>query len=331
MSLADFDPASRTILEQYSITIDANQTTKTITLEAIHDADLEVEEARLWIQADAAYGIVRDDVASNVPGAAPGTFLHPWAPLQVISGVALFGEYRSHDPDITDPALVDVNDVNQGNLGDCYLWTAVVALITKVPGYIEQLIHVDASAPPGVYRYFVDLKNADGTPNQRTVTLDLARGLDSADLSGDTDAAGLAEVWTLVLEQAYAQILPNGYADLDDGGLVSHAWTALTGKSAVALDVSNWTDEQIAARIAQEYAGNKIMAIGTPKTGGKKEQDVLPDDVRGHHAYFVESVNVEDSSAKSLGLKNPWGHSHTTLFRDHYSEAISTLYILERP
>jgi hypothetical protein len=67
----------------------------------------------------------------------------------------------------------------------------------------------------------------DGDEQTTTVVVNLDRGQNGVGLSGDYDSTGV-EVWTWVIERAYAQT-EGGYCEISDGGVSDGVWEWLRG------------------------------------------------------------------------------------------------------
>jgi hypothetical protein len=154
------------------------------------------------------------------------------------------------------------------------------------------------------------------------VQLNLTRGQDAVQLSGDYDVVGV-EVWTLVMEQAFAQE-QGGYDEIDNGGHSDAVWELLTGESASSENLQGpiWqdSDQQVYDKIEAALDAGKGVMIGTMSSGST----VLHD----NHAYSVLEVN-----AAGVVLYNPWGGDGATVTVPlaDLNENMQTLYIGETP
>ena len=206
------------------------------------------------------------------------------------------------EPDSYAP--LSINDINQGELGDCFLLAAVGELALDRPNAITSMIGV----------------NADGT---ETVTLYEAGG--GAPLFGDTsfvptriivdnsfpdDAVnggnqdvfdGQQEIWVQVLEKALAT-LAGGYDVINQGGWPMFVMEELTGQASADISPAS-----LSLQTLQGYmkAGD-LLAFDTP------ESDSLSYGLVGDHAYMFESlVTVNGQAMVQLG--NPWGDTEPQL------------------
>jgi hypothetical protein len=77
----------------------------------------------------------------------------------------------------------------------------------------------------------------DGDEQTTTVVVNLDRGQNGVGLSGDYDSTGV-EVWTWVIERAYAQT-EGGYCEISDGGVSGPAHQNLAA-SGVRMVACGW-------------------------------------------------------------------------------------------
>ena len=151
---------------------------------------------------------------------------------------ALFGS--------TGPSIYDVN---QGDLGDCYLMSALAETALQDPSLIESMITVNGNGTYGV-RFYVD-----GSPVYVTVDNQLADGGDI--FNGEGVMSSKSYVWASIVEEAYAEFQTGGevtgntsandhnsWSSIGNGGYPEYTLEEITGDSKVtdfAAHGSTWS------------------------------------------------------------------------------------------
>lgn len=182
-----------------------------------------------------------------------------------------------------------LDDVQQGQVGDCYFLSVIGAVAQVQPDRIQESI--------------VDL--GDGTYAVQ-FTRGKAKSFIRVDADLPVDAAGElafaklgaeSSMWVALMEKAYT-FFRRGlgtYASIESGWM-SEAATALgmSYKSLASADVL----EQAASSIA----AGKVVTITTK--AGSDDAKFVPS-----HGYSVDSV-IRDSGGRAVGLRlrNPWGY-----------------------
>jgi hypothetical protein len=189
------------------------------------------------------------------------------------------------------PAGPSINDVSQGELGDCYL----LSTLSSVAKTDASLIEHDVVA------------NGNGTFNVTfghsapiTVNADLPVLRDGqlayAQLGADDS------IWVAVVEKAYAEFhnpKANSYATINGGwmgdvfnalGLANQSYTATNAKSLMTTLAAD-----LKAKDFTTFATANKLARSGP---------LIAD-----HAYEVDSINDDSNgNAVSVTLRNPWGN-----------------------
>ncbi len=154
-------------------------------------------------------------------------------PVAVLKGVTLFGGQNAiAAQQDNDPSGIDINDIKQGNVGDCYFLATVGALIRQDPKLIQRNMRDNGDGTVTVRFYGEGLAAADVT-----VSMTSDRGYAQAYLSLDTDANGNVEIWTIVLEKAYAKF-KGGWDKIGEGGQCAAVYANLTGKPLGGYEVN---------------------------------------------------------------------------------------------
>jgi hypothetical protein len=227
-----------------------------------------------------------------------------------------------------DADPIDSGDVQQGKLGDCYLFASLAALSQTPQG--RDLLR----------RAVVENKNDSGEVTSWTVTLHRPEsqltGTTFRDVKVTVDPTYVAghgpgrpiraghdspmEIWPLVFEKALAKYLGD-YEKLNRGGSPADVLTLLTGHEAatVSLDWPNRLLQGYGCReVAADLAAGKVVVLSS-RTGLRDDHALVgpgtPPSAYGlvdGHAYFAIAVEQHDGQA-FLRLGNPWGHDQPEL------------------
>jgi len=184
------------------------------------------------------------------------------------------------------------DDVNQGNVGDCYFLAPLSSIARLDPWKIRQSV----------------LDMGDGT-----YLVQFSRGSSKAFVRVDgqlptwdgtnPEYAGLgagSSTWVAILEKAYAvyRTGANSYLSLG-GGWMDETFTAMGGASSSVYSVPDSTT--MLKQMQQALAAGKAIAFGTASI-----TDNAP--LLGSHAYSVEQVIADASGTPTaVQLRNPWG------------------------
>lgn len=214
-----------------------------------------------------------------------------------------------------DKDEVDPNDIQQGDLGDCYLLAAMAAIARANPDAIRRLV----SGPNSDGTYNVTIYNDTGgvfkkeyTPKTVKVTPTFPTqgakgnrpGAPAFAERGDFDTAGGGpELWVMLIEKAYA-MQEGGYEDIVSGW-GSKAMERLTGQESKTFDPRDYEEFQIAATIKMYFAaGYAVTASADWYMRDAYKKEARAKGVVLEHEYAVVSV---DDTKKTIDLQNPWG------------------------
>ncbi len=199
-----------------------------------------------------------------------------------------------------DTSAISVNDLHQGQIGDCFLISSIGELALTHSSAITNMIKQNANgtesvtlytAPNGTSSYY-----GETTFKATTVTVNnnfLASGVNNG--SNQDVVNGQKETWPQVLEEAVAN-LDGGYGAISNGGNPMIAMEQLTGHSASFMSPASLTLQGLQSDIA---AGD-LIAMDTPNNAG------LPFNLVGNHAYMFEKLTITSGGAM-VQLGNPWG------------------------
>lgn len=208
-----------------------------------------------------------------------------------------------------DGNAVDINDVRQGALGDCY-FLAVLASIARVrPDFIRSMVRDNGNGSYTVtFHTEQGLSGLFGSRSGQTVTVDNQFWASSGNPiyagSGDRGAGG-PELWVMIIEKAWAQ-LHGGYGNITGGNVDDDAREAVTGQEAEYIDPTDLSDTELVERLARHFSVNREPVIFWSH-GDEKQEKLDRNGVITDHEYALNGVN---RSAGTVTLYNPWGRRH---------------------
>lgn len=197
--------------------------------------------------------------------------------------------------------LINVADINQGQLGDCFLLSSIGEEALFHPTAISNMIHDNGNGTETVTLY-VDrngrLPTFSSTGFKATmVTVNNAFSAASVNNGYYQDTVGnRKEIWPQVIEKAVAT-LNGGYNAVANGGYPVLAMEQLTGQTATYVAPSQLT----LTMLQQHVAAGDLMTFDTSSRGG------LPYGLVSNHAYMFSAL-IGGGSSATIQLLNPWGY-----------------------
>jgi len=189
-------------------------------------------------------------------------------------------------------------DIEQNQIGDCYLMNALASLAKTRPDVIQNMFtdHGDGTYTVHFGGEFGDVRVDDDFVVNR------AGNVRYAGVGSDATP----ELWVAVIEKAYAQA-SGGYQNIVSGW-TQKAIANLTGQDDFTVDdVSNFSPTEVARALAE---GRSVTANAfSPEN---KAFEVSPDGIVGRHAYTVLDASQDASGNWQITLYNPWGGSGTS-------------------
>ncbi len=222
-----------------------------------------------------------------------------------------------------DASDIDLNDVAQGLLGDCYLIAALGALAQRNPAVLRRMIKDNGDGTYTVtFHEGGEVHVDDHFPVQNDQPV-YAR-------EGDRTKDDGPELWVMLVEKAWAK-LKGGYEDIrgnkmNDKMKNQDAMEALTGNRTTKVMTASKSDEDLLTLLDEAARNSRPMTAGTfdKKHFDEDALDAMSSKgIHANHAYAVVSVDAEKGTVE---LFNPWGKEYQRpvldmgTFRQYYRQ-----------
>jgi hypothetical protein len=196
-------------------------------------------------------------------------------------------------------------DVQQGQLGDCYLCAALAGIAVANPEAIKNLIKPGDDGSAIVTFYERDVITGQFQPVTLRVDAELAESR-----SGNKPIYGHAkgdrasmELWFPLVEKAYAT-WKGGYEAVGLGGVQNQIFEAVLGRPAGWLAVSETSDvESVWGTIQATLDAKLPLGAATHSTDDGRYANT---GVHANHGYSVLRTETEGND-RFVVLRNPWG------------------------
>jgi pyrrolidone-carboxylate peptidase len=212
---------------------------------------------------------------------------------------------------------VDVSDVNQGNIGDCYFMALLAAIAEVRPDAIEQMVKPNADGS-----FTVSFFAPDGKKIQQVVWPDFPTGASGAASfagHGDNDNVYGKELWPMLIEKAWMQV--RGSWRNMEGGMSDpkqHA-IGMTGNERDNFDLpGKLSDEALFDKLSKHFNAKQPVTVFSPK-----DTDPMPRQKKAtkagviiNHAYALWHINT---NSKTVDLYNPHGPNSDHLLNKNMS------------
>ena len=193
---------------------------------------------------------------------------------------------------------IEIDDIKQGGLGDCYFLSAISAL-AEFPCLIKHILRTSKVNSSGYYEVVMYIDSV-----WQIVVIDdyfpVFKG--TKDLAFTRTNGN--EIWVIILEKAWAKV-NRGYLNIC-GGEPSDAFTALTSFPTLTFEHRDMKPEKLWEKIIESEENNDVMAACSDGDEKKLQRVGL---VSGH-AYSVLSARLAHYKGKEIRLvkiRNPWG------------------------
>jgi hypothetical protein len=205
-----------------------------------------------------------------------------------------------------DTGPISVGDLFQGQLGDCFLISAIGEIARVDPSFISGMIQQNANDTETVTLY--EAKNGSlawfGDTQFKTVAETVTNNFSSLSVdNGSTQDVvnGVKEIWPQVLESAYAQ-LNGGLSAIADGGYPVVALETLTGQAA-----NYYAPASVSLATLEGWSSANDLIVLDTRASGDATYNLV-----GSHAYmFLGLETVKGVAYVQAG--NPWGFDQPSL------------------
>lgn len=266
--------------------------------------------------------------ADQMQAKATGIAVQRW------NSKALFGKTEADENAKVDKGLtlfvkgkddlrdVELNDVTQGQTGDCFLLAGIGAIAKRHPENVRDIIKDRGNGNFGVRLY--NLKADFTTYEETTITVDgklIGEGHAKYGDVAKLDGKEQKEAWTVLIEKAYIQGNIGSYTDAGKGGSVREVMTALTGRPAETKLNANLSADDFSKLLKS----NRAIVLSTPDktseiTNGKMRGKFQEYGLVENHAYVLQEVKTNDKGKEVAVLYNPWGTQHAEVPLDEAKE-----------
>jgi hypothetical protein len=204
-----------------------------------------------------------------------------------------------------DASDISPDDVNQGQLGDCYFVASLAAIARQRPEELRKRVK----------------DNGDGTwtvtfAEGGDVVVDAQFPVDAGGEpvyagAGDKSADGV-ELWVALIEKAWAK-LKGGYEDIRGSKVKmksDDAMQAVTGKDTRTVRPKSLGDDELLKVMGDAMVRGWSMTLGayTKDDVDEKTRDEAQKlGIVFNHAYAVMGV---DARSREVTLYNPWGRAY---------------------
>ena len=213
-----------------------------------------------------------------------------------------------------DATAININDVNQGWIGDCYVCAPIAALALQRPDYIRDMIRDNGDGTQSVRLYlgphYSDsmltaqfTKAADYSAWITVHDTDLGNGMNT-DNGGLLIVNGLQEIWPQVIENAIAQV-NGGYQNISNGGspfdIMQQLTGAATSDAIIGLKYNRAAVQPTTAQLQASLDAKNMVTFYTMETGGYS--------LVSNHVYTLTSIDTENG-VDYAHFRNPWGYKN---------------------
>jgi hypothetical protein len=259
-----------------------------------------------------------DNPTASQPGADPFGYYVPFAwtpppnsarpPTQATAasspvGVSATATQVLYLQEAGNTTLISATDINQGQMGDCYLLSSIGEIALFHPDWITSMIHANADGTETVtlYRAASGSLPGFGTTSFKPTAITVSNSFPTNAVNNGASQDvlnGQKEIWVQVLEKAVAT-LSGGYNAIANGGIPVIPMEELTGCSASYVMARSLTLQQLQTAVS----ANNLITFDTQGSG------LLAYGLYGSHAYMFQSLSTVNGNVM-VNLLNPWGFNN---------------------
>lgn len=216
---------------------------------------------------------------------------------------------------------VELNDVTQGQVGDCFILVGIGAIAKQNPENVRDIIKDKGN---GNYEVRLYNQRLDGSFEETSVPVNgklIGEGHAKYGDAAKVEGKEQKEAWTVLIEKAYIQGNVGSYKNANKGGSARQVMTALTGREAETKINANLSADEFSKLLKSNRAivfstPDKASEITNGKMRGKFEGYKLVE----NHAYVLQEVKTNDKGKEVAVLYNPWGTQHAEVPLDEAKE-----------
>lgn len=195
-------------------------------------------------------------------------------------------------------------DIEQGQLGDCWLLSALGVVAVKSAILKHLFVKTDSERGEYRLRFYLEGKWEEVTIDDR-----FPCGADGKPIFGHCKDP--EEIWVLVIEKALAKLL--GTYEALDGGYLEEGVVMLTGGRPEKVTINDWKGKSCFEETAADL-WHKLLTyheeshmMGAAICSGKEMPDKSTGLVAGHAYGVLDVYPTKDGKYKLIQLRNPWG------------------------
>jgi hypothetical protein len=199
-----------------------------------------------------------------------------------------------------DSVAISVNDIHQGQIGDCFLLAALGEMAIKHPTALAGMIKVNTNGTETVTLYGDKSGHTPGygATVYKPVAINVSNVFPTnAVNNGATQGVqdGKKEIWVQVMEKAIAT-MDGGYGMISNGGNPMIPMEQLTGHAATSMSPT-----AVTAKILNDaWTRGDLITFDTGSFAS------MPFGLVKGHAYMFEGM-TKVNGADAVTLGNPWG------------------------
>jgi hypothetical protein len=274
----------------------------------------------------------------------PGTFDPPVNPnlpaqkaretmeLTVIDAVTRFGG-QNDNSSLADGDNIDLNDIIQGQIGNCYYAVLLMALADKNSVHLQNRtleennstkFTVKAYNAAGADELYVFDMQLSGFDNQIFLNSDFALKI-TGDYARTNNinpwAYGRLEIWPQLYERSWVKKCGSPLStNFGSATVAVQAWWFLTGKACniVGAKSAGKNSNTILAEMDAALNASNSCGLWVGVANVSPEITNICGNIPTPHVYYVRNISSDDF----IRLINPWGHTHVKVPKIYLSKVI---------